>query len=125
MIRATNLERLKQFYCDVVGCKLEKTNERLGLVHLRAGTTLIDLISVDGTLGLVGGAAPGKEGRNLDHLCLRIDPFDFSQLKDYFAEQGIDIGEVHENYGAEGDGYSIYFSDPENNVIELKGPAFA
>ena len=42
----------------------------------RAGSALIDLVPVDGQLGRAGGAAPGKEGRNLDHFCLRIEPFD-------------------------------------------------
>jgi glyoxylase I family protein len=30
---------------------------------------------------------------------------------------------VHSNYGAEGIGPSIYVTDPEGNVVELKGPA--
>jgi len=38
------------------------------------------------------------------------------------ARFGIDCGEVATRYGAEGNGPSIYFDDPEGNKVELKGP---
>ncbi len=125
VIRAIDLENMTRFYCEVLGCSLDKTNERLSLVHLRAGASLIDLISVAGELGKAGGAAPGKEGRNQDHFCLRIDPFDYAALQAHFAQHGVSVGELHNNYGAEGDGHSVYLNDPEGNVIELKGAAFS
>ena len=123
VIRATDLAAMTAFYTRVLGLDLDREVPALGLVHLRAGRSMIDLISVSGTLGAVGGAAPGSEGRNLDHLCLRIEPFDEAALRARFAAHGVALSQVHDNYGAEGTGPSVYLQDPEGNVIELKGPS--
>ena len=125
VIRAADLERAVAFYRDVLGCTVERVREELGLVHMRAGATLIDLIAVEGTLGRMGGRAPGLEGRNMDHLCLRIEPFEEDSLRAHLKAHGVEAGDVHMNYGSEGNGPSLYISDPEGNVVELKGPASA
>ncbi len=125
VIRAADLERAVAFYSDVLGCAVERVREELGLVHMRAGATLIDLISVEGTLGRMGGRAPEREGRNMDHLCLRIEPFEEEALRAHFGTHGVEAGDVQMNYGSEGNGPSMYISDPEGNVVELKGPAAA
>ena len=101
---------------------MEKTQDDLGLYQLRAGNSLIDFITVDGPLGRSGGAAPGPEGRNLDHFCFRIEPFNTEEIMEYLQGKGIDPGQVESRYGAEGDGPSLYVTDPERNVVELKGP---
>ena len=123
VIRCRDTESLMRFYCEALGCTLEKRVDRLGLIHLRAGAALIDLVSVDGALGQKGGAAPSAGGRNMDHFCLRVQDFDFDALKRHFARFGIELDKVHVNYGAQGDGPSIYVEDPEGNTIELKGAA--
>ena len=122
VLRARDQETLVRFYVDVLGCSVVKTVERLGLVHLRAGRSMIDVISVDGELGRAGGEAPGAEARNVDHLALRIEPFDEAALRAHLAAHGIEAGPLYRNFGAEGDGPSIYVKDPEGNTIELKGP---
>lgn len=122
VIRARDIEMMVQFYCDVVGCAVDKRNEDLGLVHLRAGHSMIDLISVDGKLGLMGGKAPEGEGHNLDHLCLRIEPFDLTSLLAHLQTHGVQASPLYHNYGAEGYGPSLYIKDPEGNMIEFKGP---
>lgn len=124
VLRVTDIQRMMDFYIGILGCTLEKINEPAGLYQLRAGGSLIDLVPVDGKIGLMGGTAPGKEGRNLDHFCLSIDPFDAEELKTYLHGKNIDPGEVQDRYGAEGNGPSIYLTDPEGNVVELKGPPF-
>ena len=91
-------------------------------MQLRAGRALIDLVPVDGPLGRAGGAPPGREGRNLDHFCLRVEPFDEAALRTHLAAHGVAAGALERRYGAEGEGPSIYVSDPEGNVVELKGP---
>ncbi|MEK9967212.1 MAG: hypothetical protein VW582_12735, partial [Rhodospirillaceae bacterium] len=91
--------------------------------HLRAGSQLIDLIAVDGVLGKRGGAAPGAEGRNLDHFAIRIAEFDEAALHAWVAENGLVIVEEGPRYGADGTGPSIYLRDPEGNIVELKGPS--
>jgi len=122
VLRVADLERARAFYCGVLGCEFEKWQERFGLLQLRAGSSLIDLIACDGPLGRVGGAPAGTEGRNVDHFCLRIDPFDEAPLRAHLNAHGIAAGEVVERYGAEGTGPSLYLTDPDGNVVELKGP---
>lgn len=122
VLRVVDMERMRRFYCDVLGCGVEKIQDTIGLVQLRAGRSLIDLVDVAGTLGRIGGAPPGREGRNVDHLCLRIEPFDAATLSAHLQAHGVEPGEVVSRYGAEGSGPSMYIVDPEANSIELKGP---
>ncbi len=122
VLRVCDMQRMTRFYCEVLGCKVERVREELGMTQLRAGQSLIDLIAVNGELGRKGGAAPGKEGRNMDHLCLRIEPFDQGALTAHLVAHGVVPGEARTRYGADGYGPSIYLSDPEGNTVELKGP---
>jgi catechol 2,3-dioxygenase-like lactoylglutathione lyase family enzyme len=121
VLRVTDIKVMLDFYVGVLGCTLERSRDELGLYQVRAGNSLIDFVPVDGQLGRLGGAAPGKEGRNLDHFCLRIDSFDAEGIVCYLTSKGIEAGAVESRYGAEGDGPSIYVNDPEGNVVELKG----
>jgi glyoxylase I family protein len=122
VLRVVDLDRMLRFYSDALGCPVEKRQEDLGLIQLRAGRSLIDLVPVSGKLGKAGGAPPGAEGRNLDHFCLRVEPFDEAAIRRHLAAHGIEAGPVESRYGAEGTGPSIYVTDPEGNVVELKGP---
>ena len=122
VLRVVELEKMLAFYCGALGCTIERRQDEIGLVQLRAGRSLIDLVPVDGKLGRAGGAAPGPEGRNLDHFCLRIEPFDESVIRSHLREHGVSTGKLESRYGAEGDGPSMYLNDPEGNVVELKGP---
>jgi glyoxylase I family protein len=122
VLRVTDLPAMMAFYTDVLGCPVEKIQQDLGLYQLRAGSALIDLVPIDGPLGSKGGAAPGTEGRNLDHFCLRVDPFDAGAIIAHLRAHGADPAPVASRYGAEGQGPSIYVTDPEGNVVELKGP---
>ena len=122
VLRIRDLDRALAFYCGILGCTVEKHQEAIGLMQVRAGRSLIDLVPLDGKLGLQGGAGPGKEGRNLDHFCLRVDPFDGPAILEYLRANGVEPGNVESRYGAEGEGPSIYIADPDGNVVELKGP---
>ena len=122
VLRVVDLQRMLRFYCDALGCPIERRQDELGLVQLRAGSSLIDLVPIDGKLGKMGGAAPGKEGRNMDHFCLRVEPFDADAIRAHLLAHDVDAGKVESRYGAEGEGPSIYITDPEGNVVELKGP---
>ena len=122
VLRIVDLDKMLGFYCGALGCMVERRQDEIGLVQLRAGRSLIDLVPVDGKLGRAGGAAPGAEGRNLDHFCLRIEPFDEAAIRSHLREHGVTAAKVESRYGAEGDGPSMYLNDPEGNVVELKGP---
>jgi glyoxylase I family protein len=122
VLRVIDIQKMLDFYLNVIGCKMEQVQEGPGLYQIRAGSSLIDLVPIDGKLGKMGGAAPGKEGRNLDHFCVRVDPFDADAILAFMKSKGVEAGTVESRYGAEGEGPSIYVTDPEGNVVELKGP---
>ena len=125
VLRVVDLPAMLRFYCDGLGCRIERRQDEIGLIQLRAGRSMIDLVTIAGKLGRAGGAAPGSEGRNLDHLCFRVEPFDEPAIRAHLAALGVTAGPVESRYGAEGEGPSIYLSDPQGNVVELKGPPSA
>jgi catechol 2,3-dioxygenase-like lactoylglutathione lyase family enzyme len=122
VLRVTDVGRMVGFYRDILGCSIERERPEIGLTQLRAGRSLIDMVAVESELGRKGGVGPGPEGRNMDHFCLRIEPFEPDALARLLASHGLAAGEVKTRYGAEGDGPSIYLTDPEGNTVELKGP---
>ncbi|MBI1213135.1 MAG: GNAT family N-acetyltransferase [Alphaproteobacteria bacterium] len=120
VLRVPDMERALDFYVGVLGAVEERRIDRIGLVQLRVGRSLIDLID------LAKWAKDTKlapESFNVDHICLRIDPFEEAQITRHLTMHGIEIHEQGDRYGAEGDGPSVYIRDPFQNVIELKGPA--
>ncbi len=121
VIRTEHVGALVGFYRDVLGCPVERElDPGFGLVQLRAGSSLIDLVDVKGELGRMGGPAPGKDAHNLDHFCLEIDPTDESGLLDWLDRHGIEHGGFDRRYGANGFGRSVYIKDPDGNTVELK-----
>jgi catechol 2,3-dioxygenase-like lactoylglutathione lyase family enzyme len=123
VLRTRDVAALLRFYCDGLGCTIEKRRDDLGLVHVRAGRSMIDLVDVNGPLGKAGGAAPGPDGRNLDHFALRVETLDVDAIRAHLAGFGATPTDVVQNFGAEGTGPSIYVRDPDGNTVELKGPA--
>ena len=122
VLRVRDVDAMRRFYCDVLGCSIDRRQEEIGLLQLRAGASLIDLVSLDGKLGRMGGVGPGVEGRNVDHFCLRVEPFDRDAILAHLRAHDVRIGDYGSRYGAEGEGPSQYLFDPEGNLIELKGP---
>ena len=123
VLRVRDMDAMRRFYCDVLGATHAAWRPEFGMSHLKAGSSMIDLVAVDGPLGKAGGAAPGKEGRNMDHLCLRVEPFHQAAVVAHLERHGVALGALRRRYGAEGNGISIYVSDPEGNTVELKGPS--
>ncbi|MBF8733520.1 VOC family protein [Pseudomonas guariconensis] len=122
VLRVQDLERSIAFYRDLLGCQVSRTREDLGMVHLAAGTAMIDLVTLDGPLGRPGGPASNGQGNNLHHFCLRIAPFDEQALITYLQAAGVTVEPAEKRYGAEGEGPSLYCFDPDGNQVELKGP---
>lgn len=122
VLRAYDMPTMQAFYCDVLGCTVERRQDELGLVQLRAGHSLIDLVSIDGKLGRYGGKGPGTEGHNMDHLCLSVAGYDETAIVAHLKAHGVRVGEIGSRYGAKGEGPSIYLFDPQGNMVELKGP---
>lgn len=122
VLRVIDAELMLGFYRDVLGCAIVRRDDAIGLIQLRAGASLIDLVPVDGQLGRAGGAAPGTDARNLDHFCLAVEPFDDAAIRAHLASLGVKAGPTERRNGARGVGPSIYIDDPEGTTIELKGP---
>jgi catechol 2,3-dioxygenase-like lactoylglutathione lyase family enzyme len=123
VLRIRDLEKMRAFYCDVLGCTFEDHDTDLGLYQVRAGNQLIDLVPVSGKAGSAGGAAPGAEGHNMDHFAIQVEPYDDDAIREYLGAHGVELGETRIRGGAEGEGPAIYIKDPEGNTVELKGPA--
>jgi len=122
VLRVKDKAKMLGFYVDVLGLSVDRDRPELGLTHIRAGAQMIDLVTLDGPLGKMGGAAPGKDGRNLDHFALQVRPFDEAAIRAHLAAHAADIVEEGPRYGADGTGFSLYVRDPEGNTVELKGP---
>ena len=118
VLRAVDPAALERFYLDVLGLGFEKRQGHLA--QLRAGQALIDIVPADEAGPARGTSRSG--GANLDHLCLRIDPFDAAAIARHLAAHGARSGPEVSRYGAEGQGPSVYLTDPEGNGVELKGP---
>src|SRR4051812_23843273 len=103
---------LERFYLDVLGLTVEKRQGTL--TQLRAGQALIDIVPAE--TGPAGGTSR-TGGANLDHLCLRIEPFDAGAIANHLAAHGVACGDEKSRYGAEGQGPSVYLTDPEGNGI--------
>lgn len=123
VLRVRDRERMLGFYCDVLGLSVDRDRPELGLTHVRAGPQMIDLVTLDGPLGKLGGEGPGAEGRNLDHFALQVRPFDEAAIREHLAAHGVEVVDAGQRYGADGDGFSLYIRDPEGNTVELKGPS--
>lgn len=112
VLRVADMDRAIAFYEQVLGLNVERRLPEIGLVQLRAGAAMIDLVPRTGEDG----------GRNMDHFAVRIERMDMPALSAHLRANGIDPGEVRRRYGAEGYGSSIYITDPDGNTVELKGP---
>jgi glyoxylase I family protein len=113
VLRVADIDRAVAFYGDVLGCPVERRLAEIGLVQLRAGASMIDLVP---------RSEDEDDGRNVDHFAVQIEALDVPALSAHLRRHGIDPGEVRRRYGAEGYGSSIYITDPDGNTVELKGP---
>jgi glyoxylase I family protein len=113
VLRCRKQERTLDFYTRVLGLSEERRIDRIGLIQLRAGRSMIDLVPAQ--------PPRSEDGANVDHICLGIEIGDIAALAADLRRAGVEVlGEPAERYGARGMGYSIYVRDPEGNVVELK-----
>jgi catechol 2,3-dioxygenase-like lactoylglutathione lyase family enzyme len=119
VLRVRDIEAMRKFYCDVLGAEHIAYRPRFGMSHLRVGECMLDLVEI----GKRGLAAPENGRLNLDHFCFRVEPFDQQAIVAHLQRHNVALGPIRERYGAEGNGVSIYLTDPEGNTVELKGPS--
>jgi catechol 2,3-dioxygenase-like lactoylglutathione lyase family enzyme len=113
VLRVRDIDRMRRFYCDVLGAEHVAWRPKFRMSHLRAGAAMIDLVISE----------EARSGANMDHFCLRIEPFDQEAILAHLKRHGVAIGPVRPRYGAEGNGVSIYLTDPDGNTVEHKGPS--
>lgn len=127
VLKVDDLEGMTQWYEKVLGCKVARRNEKFQMVHLDAGSSLIDLVDKAGPLG--GGDTKNKDcggtmnrtQQKMDHLCLGLNNFDEDAIREHLLLHGVTIVmELGVRYGKGGFGESLYFEDPEGNRIEIK-----
>ena len=111
----------ERFYREVIGCTVEGRLPEYGMMQLRAGAALIDLVDIASPQG-AWGRPEAEGGRNMDHVCIATGPWDEAAMRGHLAGHGVEIIEEGIRSGARGDGLSFYVSDPSGNTIELKGP---
>lgn len=111
VLRVGDIDVMRRFYCEVLGATHVVYRPQYGMSHLRIGNAMIDLVK-------------GKrDGVNMDHLCLRVEPFDQDAIVAHLEKHNVGVGKIATRFGAEGNGISIYLTDPEGNTVELKGPS--
>jgi glyoxylase I family protein len=117
VLRCRDVPRALEFYTRVLGLTEERRIEQIGLIQLRAGVSMIDLVPTD---------RRDEPGRNVDHVCLGIETANLGEVARYLRGAGVQVmGEPARRYGARGMGLSIYVLDPEGNTVELKQLALA
>ena len=112
VLRVRDMKRMVHFYSEVLGAEFVAFRPDFNMTHLRAGRSMIDLVAAD-----------PASGKNMDHFCLRVEPFDEPAIVAHLRANGVQVGDIKTRYGAEGNGVSIYLTDPEGNAVELKGPS--
>lgn len=113
VLRCRNQPAMLDFYTRVVGLAEERRVESIGLIQLRAGSSMVDLIPASESWR--------EDARNLDHFCLGVEIPDLGAALEYLRGRGVEIvGEPAIRYGARGAGLSVYIRDPEGNLVELK-----
>ena len=111
VLRVRDMDLMRRFYCEVLGAEHVVYRPKFRMSHLRVGGAMIDLVEGE------------RSGCNMDHLCLRVEPFDQDAIVSFLKSKNVALGPIRERFGAEGNGVSIYLTDPEGNTVELKGPS--
>ena len=101
-------EQLVEFYSTMLGLRLERSVGDF-LWQFRLGDQLLDIFRAERT------------GTNVDHICLRVRPFDMQAMCAALEAADIPYEPAQRIYGAQGFGPSVYIKDPQGNRIELKG----
>lgn len=121
LLLVKGMRRAVRFYTGVLGCKVEGALPEYGMLQLRAGSALIDLVDISAPQA-AWAVPPVAGGRNVDHLCLALGSHDEAKLRRHLARHRIKIIEEGVHGGSRGESLSLYVRDPSGNVIELKGP---
>lgn len=117
-----DLARAVDWYSRVLGCQPGYSYPALGMEQLWCGAALIVLWDTTNP-GAASAIPPVAGGRNVDHVCIALSPYDQNAMLSHLAAHQVTVERIAFHGGARGMGNSIYVLDPWNNKLELKGPA--
>lgn len=122
VLNVSNIDRSLQFYTGVLGLQAERVEDyrsgAVGFPSVRINDhTIIDLFPPERQeKAMAEGFAA-----NLNHLCLAMENEDINAVVDYLKGHGLEIetGPAR-RWGARGNGTSVYFRDPDHNLVEIR-----
>ena len=109
------------FYAEVLGCQPGYSYPKLGMEQVWCGAALIVLWDTSHP-GAKTAVPPVAGGRNVDHVCIALSPFDRDAMRRHLLAHDVTIVQEAFHGGARGMGNSFYILDPFGNKLELKGP---
>jgi extradiol dioxygenase family protein len=123
VLNVEDVDGMTAFYRHVLALPAERLAEyRAGQVPFPSvrlnADTVIDLFPKN--MWQAGGA--GRRGiGNLNHVCIAMEKHEWDALAERLAAHKVKITEGPvARWGAHGTGTSVYFRDPEGNVIEAR-----
>lgn len=116
-----DMEKAMRWYADVLGCQPGYSYPRIGMEQVWCGNSLIVLWDVTHP-GAASAVPPVAGGRNVDHVCIALSPFDDDAMRAHLRAHNVEIVQEAFHGGARGMGNSFYVRDPFGNKLELKGP---
>lgn len=122
VLNVQDVERSVEFYTRVLQCEAERLDQfRSGFVPFPSvrlnRDTIIDLFPPK----MFQSDRAGGSFNNLNHFCIALEQLDWESLRARLEERGIELFRDRSvNFGAKGDGISMYFRDPDGNEIEAR-----
>ena len=120
VLRVRDVDKSIRFYTEVLGLRPERLDEfednKVPFPSVRINDdTIIDLLPMK-EMGSLGDSY-----HNQDHFCLVVQSTDMTRLGDTLKTKGVEVKEGPvTRWGAQGNATSIYITDPDDNVIELR-----
>src|ERR1700704_1085447 len=95
VFRCRDQQKMLDFYTRLMGLVEERRIDQIGLIQLRAGRSMIDLVPSEGMVD--------EKSQNVDHVCLGIEATDMAAIAQNLRDASVEvIGEPATRYGARG-----------------------
>lgn len=123
VINVEDIEEMIDFYSNILSLETERFEEyKKGEVPFPSvrlnPDTVIDLFPKN---MWKKNSTPDKGYNNMNHLCIALIHDQWQKLQERLKDHNVGIEEGPVNrWGSHGTGISIYFRDPENNLIEAR-----
>jgi catechol 2,3-dioxygenase-like lactoylglutathione lyase family enzyme len=116
-----DMDRAEEFYAQVMGLSALSRDARLCALDCGPGSVLLLFRrgATGNTVHLPGGEIPPHGGSGDSHFAFKIAQQDLDAWESHLAERGVPV-EARMNWP--GGGVSLYFRDPDNNLVELATP---